>query len=31
VPPSGRKLAISGLSLYRVEGWVQDDTLQQLG
>lgn len=35
-PPTGRKLAISGLSIYRiaddrvVEGWVQDDTMQQL-
>jgi steroid delta-isomerase-like uncharacterized protein len=34
--PSGRKLAIEGLSIYRVaggrivEGWVQDDTLQRL-
>jgi steroid delta-isomerase-like uncharacterized protein len=36
VAPSGKKLAISGLSIYRiengkiVEGWVQDDTMQQL-
>jgi predicted ester cyclase len=35
--PTGRKLAISGLSIYRIaggklaEGWVQDDTMQQLG
>jgi hypothetical protein len=36
IPSSGKKLAISGLSIYRVaagkivEGWVQDDTFQQL-
>ena len=36
MPPSGKKLTISGLSIYRiadgkiVEGWVQDDTMQQL-
>jgi steroid delta-isomerase-like uncharacterized protein len=35
-PPTGKKLEISGLSIYRiannriVEGWVQDDTMQQL-
>jgi steroid delta-isomerase-like uncharacterized protein len=36
MPPSGKKLTISGLSIYRiengkiVEGWVQDDIMQQL-
>jgi steroid delta-isomerase-like uncharacterized protein len=36
MPPSGKKVAITGLSIYRivngkiVEGWVQDDTMQQL-
>ncbi|MBI3973985.1 MAG: ester cyclase [Chloroflexi bacterium] len=35
-PPTGKRLAISGLSIYRiangkiVEGWVQDDTFQLL-
>ena len=34
--PSGKQVAITGLSIYRiadgkiVEGWVQDDTMQQL-
>lgn len=36
IPPSGKKVTITGLSIYRigdgkiVEGWVQDDTIQQL-
>ena len=36
MPPSRKKVAITGLSIYRiangkiVEGWVQDDTIQQL-
>lgn len=36
VPPTGRRFAISGISIYRVangriaEGWVQDDTMQLL-
>ena len=36
MPPSGKRVAITGLSIYRiangkiVEGWVQDDTMQQL-
>lgn len=36
MPPSGKQVAITGLSIYRiadgkiVEGWVQDDTMQQL-
>lgn len=37
IPPSGRPLSISGLSIYRIadghiaEGWVQDDIVQALG
>jgi steroid delta-isomerase-like uncharacterized protein len=37
MPPSGRPLSISGLSIYRIadgriaEGWVQDDIVQALG
>ena len=36
MPPSRKKVVITGLSIYRiedgkiVEGWVQDDTMQQL-